>query len=77
MRMQQPAVSAAAQKVSFSASACLLRLFEISLANEIVFFSFHAVKPRLGCNDIRVSAAAPTNAKKVNFSPFASFVCSY
>ena len=31
MRMQQPAVSAAAQKVSFSASACLLRLFEISL----------------------------------------------
>ena len=80
MRTRQPA-SVAAQKAMFSASACLLRLFDISLAddqNEIVLFSFHEggriLKPRFGCTD--VSAAASTNAKKVTFSASACFVCS-
>ena len=80
MRTRQPA-SVTAQKVTFHASACLHRLFEISLAddqNEIVLFSFHEggriLKPRFGCND--VSAAASTNAKKVTFSPSACFLCS-
>ena len=50
-------------------STCLLRLFEISLANdrtEIVVFSFHAgksiLKLRFECND--ASAAASTDPKK-------------
>ena len=34
MRTQQPAVSVDTQKVTFSASACLLRLFEISSGND-------------------------------------------
>ena len=65
MRTQQPAVSVATQKVTFSASACLLYLFEISLdtdQTEIVF-SFHAggsiIKPRFGCNNVAHTLLLP------------------
>ena len=37
MRSQKHAVFVGAQKVTFSAPACLLRLFEINLANDQIF----------------------------------------
>ena len=42
MRTQQPSVSVAAQKVTIFASACLLRRFEISLANDQNFIQIYA-----------------------------------